>query len=100
MLVLYLDFGKTMMVSVYKGLEDLGHTILGGRDMQVTLSRLARIHYHMAHSNGDLCVPSVPTEGRQSHMISKHANIAMPLIRIPRKDVKYSKFRIYLSLAY
>lgn len=45
MLVLYLGFGKIVVISVYKGLEDLGHTILSGRDMQVTLSVLSRTHY-------------------------------------------------------
>lgn len=54
MLVLYLGFEKTVVISLYKGLEDVGHTILSGRDVQVTPSMVSRTPNKVAHSNGDM----------------------------------------------
>lgn len=45
MLVLYLGFGKIVVISLYKGLENVGHTILSGRDVQFTPSMVSRTHY-------------------------------------------------------
>lgn len=77
------------MVSDYKRLEHLGHTICVGWDIHVTPSMLARMcRSHGPQQRGHVGHAFAPTQGTQSYMRSKQANIGMSLIKNSKKMYK------------